>query len=196
MKKLVLMDFDGTITSKDTLFEIAKSCTSKYKYWLKLLIILPFFGLAFIRIISKQKVKEHFLKVFFGKLDASTFNNICLQFASNQLKQLIRPKALKKIDAYLKFRDDVVIVSASPENWIIPWANLRSIKVIASKLQISDGKITGHLLGLNVNHEEKVKRILQEIDLSKYDEIIAYGDTKGDLPMLNLATKKHFKPFT
>jgi phosphatidylglycerophosphatase C len=31
--------------------------------------------------------------------------------------------------------------------------------------------------------------------VEEYDEIYVYGDTKGDLPMLGLATKPFYKPF-
>jgi len=40
-----------------------------------------------------------------------------------------------------------------------------------------------------------VRRILAAYDLSQYDEVYAYGDTKGDKPMLGLATIAFYKPF-
>ena len=33
------------------------------------------------------------------------------------------------------------------------------------------------------------------IDLSAFEKIYAYGDTKGDLPMLKLAHESFYKPF-
>ena len=36
------------------------------------------------------------------------------------------------------------------------------------------------------------KRVLT---LSNFEKIIAYGDSKQDLPMLALASEKHYKPF-
>jgi phosphoserine phosphatase len=32
-------------------------------------------------------------------------------------------------------------------------------------------------------------------EASTYDEVYAYGDTKGDKPMLELATFKFYRPF-
>ena len=45
--------------------------------------------------------------------------------------------------------------------------------------------------------EEKVRRILEMVDIGKYEQIFAYGDSSGDLPMLQLAPpeNRYFKPF-
>ena len=45
------------------------------------------------------------------------------------------------------------------------------------------------------NEAAKVKRILKSYDLSNYDCIYAYGNSRGDYEMLELATEKFYKPF-
>lgn len=194
MKNLILMDFDGTITSKDTLFEVAKFSLPRPAYWIKIAFLMPVFGIGFFKIISKQKLKEIFLKCFFNLWSTQRFNTHCLNFCKQRLPDIIRPKAMKAIQNFSQ-KDDIYIVSASPENWIIPWANRLNIGVIASQLETVNNQISGNLKGKNVNGLEKVHRIKKNIDLTKYNKIIAFGDTKGDLPMLNMADEQHFKPF-
>ena len=42
---------------------------------------------------------------------------------------------------------------------------------------------------------EKVNRIRQEYDLSQWDFIYAYGDSRGDQEMLDLADERYYKFF-
>ena len=56
-------------------------------------------------------------------------------------------------------------------------------------------KITGNLISKNCYGPEKVTRILESYDLLKYDYIYAYGNSRGDYEMLELANEKFYKPF-
>jgi len=192
---IALFDFDGTITSKDTLFDIAKYSSSKIIYTLKLLLMTPIFVLMKLSLISKQRGKELFLSTYFGKMEQKAFNTLCEGYTQNRLDQIIRPKAYQQILDFQKQNIPIYIVSASPENWILPWAMKLNIEVISTKLEIVNSRITGKISGVNCNGDEKVNRINQSIDLSTYDEIFVFGDTSGDLPMLDLATHKNYKPF-
>lgn len=194
-RKLVLYDFDGTITSKDTLFEFCRFVAGNALFATKVLVLVPVLFAQQLRVVSAQKAKEFFLAFFLKGLKQSEFENKCQLFADKILPGLIRPQALTSIQEYKNSQCRVVIVSASPQNWILPWASKVGVEVIATRLVIEAGNITGKIQGRNCNGEEKAIRILELIDLTSYQEIIAYGDTKGDLPMLALATQKFFKPF-
>lgn len=191
---LIVFDFDGTLTQKDTLLEIAKFSTSTTFYWLKFLTLSPHIVLMKLKLISNQTGKEVFLKRFFGNYSKDEFNDLATRFANERVPQLIRPKGLELIKELNRGENRLAIVSASPENWIKPWADKYDIEVIATKLKFENNRLVG-IEGKNCNGEEKVRRIKEVIDLKDYDKVIAYGDTKGDLPMLALADEKHYKPF-
>ena len=89
----------------------------------------------------------------------------------------------------------ILIVSASPQDWIIPWATQFGIEVLATQLDIQDARLTGRITGKNCNGIEKVNRINQHVNLSEYQQVIAYGDSSGDLQMFELAHEKFYKPF-
>ena len=69
---------------------------------------------------------------------------------------------------------------------IINWAEQYKIKLITTQLEIIDNKITGNLKTKNCYGIEKVNRIKAEINLEKYNKIIAFGNGKGDHEMLQL----------
>lgn len=192
--KLVLYDFDGTITTKDTLFEFCRFIAGDL-FIVKIVGLLPVLLAQRLSLMSAQKAKEIFLAFFLKGFQQSEFDYQCQLFADKILPGLIRPQALKSIQDYKGTQARIVIVSASPQNWILPWAGKVGAEVIATRLHIENGKITGKIQGSNCNGQEKVVRIRELINLASYQEIVAFGDTKGDLPMLGLAHQKNFKPF-
>jgi phosphoserine phosphatase len=69
------------------------------------------------------------------------------------------------------------------------------MKFLATEARFENGIFTGHFKTRNNNGKEKVNRIKKEIEGKKYDKIIAFGDTSGDLPMLSLAHESHYRFF-
>jgi phosphatidylglycerophosphatase C len=89
----------------------------------------------------------------------------------------------------------VVVVSASPENWLTEWCQELGVQCIATKMAVNDNRITGKILGRNCHGKEKVRRIREAINLDQYSTVYCYGDTPGDRYMLDLGTYKFYKPF-
>ena len=192
---IAFFDFDGTVTKKDTLLEFIRYVKGDLSFYLGFFIHSPILVLYKLQIISNQAAKEMMLRYFFGKMDTGLFNDHCEKFAREQLPALLRPKALKEIDKLKAHGADVVIVSASPENWLKTWCDANNLKCVATKLVVADNKITGKINGRNCHGKEKVRRIESEFSLSEYSNVYAYGDTSGDRHMLALANIKFYKPF-
>jgi len=195
VRKIAFFDFDGTITTKDTLFEIIKHHKGALKFYWGMLLNAPYLIGFKIKLITNQYAKEKILEYFFKGMDVSTFQKICDDFATGYLPSVVRPGAAAEIQKLKYSGFEVVIVSASAENWIKAWADEIGVQLIASRLEIVNDRVTGKLDGNNCNGGEKVARIRSAYDVSQYDEIYGFGDTKGDKPMLALATKSFYKPF-
>jgi HAD superfamily hydrolase (TIGR01490 family) len=195
VKKIAFFDFDGTVTSRDTLFELIKHQKGIVNFYAGMLLNAPLLIGFKIKLISNQYAKEKVLKYFFKGMDLSAFQKECDEFATGYLPAVIRPGAAAEIQKLKYSGFEVVIVSASAENWIRAWTDEMGIQLIGSRLEVVDGKITGNLMGNNCNGGEKVIRIKQLYDTQQYDEIYCFGDTGGDKPMLALATQSFYKPF-
>jgi phosphatidylglycerophosphatase C len=194
-KRIAFFDFDGTITTRDTLLEVIKFYKGNFKFYLGFVLNAPFILAWKAGIISNQAAKEKMLRFFFGKIPLPIFQQRCDEFADTQIPSLIRPKALLEIEKLKAAGTEIVIVSASAENWIAAWCTANNLQLTGTKLQVENGLLTGKIEGVNCHGEEKVNRINKAFDLSEYDEIYCYGDTKGDKPMLRLATFSFYKPF-
>jgi phosphoserine phosphatase len=69
------------------------------------------------------------------------------------------------------------------------------IDLLATRLEVQDGRLTGKINQCNCHGQEKVRRIQAQFALAEYDKVLAYGDTAGDKPMLKLADTSYYKPF-
>ncbi len=194
MARLALFDFDGTITTSDTLFLFTASAVSPARYWGGLIVLSPVLVLHKLGLISSQRTKEIFLGWYFNGWSLGAFNEMGRAFA-DQIKQIVRPAALDKIREFQGSGVRVIVVSASAENWIAKWASDMGIELLATKLEVVDGKITGKIDGQNCNAQEKVSRIKSYLDLTQYESIVVFGDSKGDREMMALGTESHFMPF-
>lgn len=192
---IAFFDFDGTITTKDTLLEFIKFSKGVTPFYAGFLLNSPWLVAYKLKIISNQKAKERIFTWFFRGTPLPAFREQCQRFADTVIPQLLRPKALEEIRMLKDKGFEVVIVSASPENWIKPWADRLSIECMGTRLEVKDNALTGRIVLRNCHGEEKCNRIRERFSLPEYTEIYAYGDTSGDKPMLALATKSFYKPF-
>ena len=196
MKKgIAFFDFDGTITTKDTLLEIIKFQKGTLAFYTGFFLLSPYLVAMKFKLLSNQVVKEKVLHYFFEGIHFDQFQKKCTEFSEKVLPHLIRPAALAMIHELRQKNFDVIIVSASPNNWFEDWCRKNNILFISTTLEVLDGKITGKIIGRNCHGDEKVKRIKQLYNLSEYETIYCFGDTKGDKPMLKLATHAIYKPF-
>ena len=195
VSRIAFFDFDGTITTHDTMLELAKFYKGKNAFYKGMIFLLPALVAMKLKFISNTETKQKLLKHFFKGMAVSEFQNLCNRFLIQRLPQFIRPKALEMIGQLKKDNTTIVVVSASADNWVKPWCDENGINFIGSCLEVVDNKVTGNLNGPNCNHLEKVNRIKANYRLSDFKEIYCYGDTKGDKPMLGLATHSFYKPF-
>jgi phosphatidylglycerophosphatase C len=194
-KRLVLFDFDGTITTHDTLAEIMIFYRGRWRYRYGLLVLSPLLALYVLKLIPNWKAKQLFISWFFKGEDITRFNAQCLAFSRKVLPSLIRPKALEMINHYKSTGATIAVVTASAENWVKPWCDEHRLICLATRLESKNKRLTGKFDGKNCHGEEKACRVKDQFTLTNFDEIIAYGDTSGDREMLSLAHQKHYKPF-
>ncbi len=194
-KSIAFFDFDGTITSKDTMLELAKFKSGSLPYLMGIFLLSPWLIAMKMRIVSKQKTKEKLLGYFFADTDIKIFNKYCIDFCKEKLPSIIKTQALVAIKNHREKGIAVVIVSASAENWVAPWCIENNLQFICSRLKTANHKITGELDGVNCNGNEKVRRIKELFNLADYENIYCYGDTSGDKMMLGLATEAYYRAF-
>lgn len=194
-RTIAFFDFDGTITTKDTLLEFIKYCKGKAAFYAGFALYSPWLIAYKLKLLSNQRAKEKMLRHFFGGMPADRFIQYCMDFTREVLPSLIRPKALQEIDKLKAAGAEVVVVSASPEYWLRHWCESVGVHCLATRLIVHDNRITGKIDGNNCYGKEKVARIKSHYNLDTFSSVYCYGDTSGDKPMLALGTIRFYKPF-
>jgi len=190
---LVFMDFDGTITKKDTFFAFIRFHKSHFPFYLGIFLLLPILIGYKLKLIPNWRAKELLFSYYFKGVNENELNIAGGNFTSEILPKLIRNEAKEAIKTHKENRDEIIIVTASFPIWIKPWCDKYGLDLIATQYQLANGKLTGLIKGKNCYGKEKVKRIKQKFDLTKVNKIYAYGDSKADLEMLNIANIKFLK---
>ena len=194
-KKIAFFDFDGTITTKDSLLEVIKFLKGRAAYYTGIFLNMRWFMAYHINLISGDLLKEKILSYFFSGVPENIFQEQCDLFADRVLPGMIRPGAIAEMDRLLKEGFEMAVVSASAENWIRHFTQRLSLELVATKLEVKNGLITGKLEGKNCKGEQKVICIKERWNLTEYEEIYVYGDSSADKPMMALATRSFYRPF-
>tara|TARA_B100000795_G_scaffold211967_1_gene165629 strand:- start:1185 stop:1775 length:591 start_codon:yes stop_codon:yes gene_type:complete len=193
--KLALFDFDGTITTDDSLIKFVRFVVGDTKFIWGMIHISPMLTAYKLKIIPNYKAKQYMLSYFFKDMSEEKFLQVAREYSLNHIKTILRPKAMEKIAWHKEQDHKVIIVSASIESWLKPWCDQNNIDLIATKLEIKEGVITGKFLTKNCYGIEKAHRVQEAYNLSDYDHIYAYGDSRGDKELLVLADERFYKPF-
>lgn len=198
MKKLYCFDFDGTLTTSDTLLEFIKFAKGSGRFWMVFLMYSPILVLMKLHLYPNWKAKQQIFAHLFAGMRIEKFDALCREFAEEK-QHLLRPKGIQKVHAAINEGAEVFIVSASIDNWVRPFFQIRGlngIQVLGTQIEVVDGKLTGRFQSNNCYGKEKVNRICAALseDPSQY-EIEAFGDSRGDKEMLAFANQGHYKPF-
>lgn len=192
MKKIVACDFDGTLTTRDTFVAFIRDVFGDRKFWWgflrhTLLLVKMFSGLC-----PGGEVKERIFAYFFKGMSLDEFDSRCQQFAASH-RSLLRPLGIAAIAQAQQEGAEVVIISASIDNWVQPF--FPSVKVLGTQVEVRDGRLTGRFLSSNCFGQEKVNRLLTVYPQRSDYHLTAYGDSKGDRELLAFADESYYKPF-
>ena len=192
MKKVYAFDFDGTLTNRDSLLAFIRYAKGTTSFCLGFLLHAPWLVLMLLGLYPNWKAKQRVFSYFFRGMPLEAFDALCQAFAKDN-RHLLRPLALQTIEKVRSEEAEVVIVSASIDNWVQPF--FPDVKVIGTQVEVINGRLTGLFLTKNCYGQEKVNRLLDFLPDRHSYKLIAYGDSRGDQELLAFADEAHFKPF-
>lgn len=220
---IAFFDFDGTMAKGDSLLGFVAFVRGKKRlYWGLFSRCFILIGYA-LGLISNTKAKQAVMRYFFANMDYKEFLQECERFCPD-LESRLKPAALARLQWHKDRGDVVVMVSASFEEYLAPLCAKLGMECIGTRLatqvqkvdsrggdsscglesQAGSEKVDSRLESTFLSGEfatpncygwQKAVRIQARYDLSSYEEIYAYGDSKGDTAMLALATHAFYKPF-
>lgn len=197
MRKIYAFDFDGTLTTKDTLLEFIRFAKGSGQMFRGFLLFSPLLLLMKLHLYPNWKAKQQVFSYFFKGMNIDDFNALCTHFAE-QNKHLLRPAGIEKVrQAIEEEQATVLIISASIDNWVRPFFDEidKKIQVLGTQIETTEGRLTGQFTTKNCYGQEKVNRLTALYPHREAYDLIAFGDSRGDKELLDFADKGFYKPF-
>lgn len=194
---VAVFDFDGTITrGSDSTAAFCLAEVPAARVLRAVLRAAPELARYPLGLAGRQGLKESLLIGLFRGLDDRELRARAAAWAVRRLPGWVRPAALDRLRWHQAQGHRVVVASASLEIVVGPWARTAGVgDVLATRLQVRDGRLTGRLDGPNCYGPEKVRRLRALLgDLDGF-ELYAYGDTNGDRELLAAAQHAAYRPF-
>ena len=139
-----------------------------------------------------EKMRQ-FMSQLVAGWDVATVKEIVAETLHNIMDPLVYSEAVRLIEEHHAAGRDVVIVSSSGTDVVEPiGAMLGADRVVATRLEIVDGKYTGEI-DYYAYAEEKAKAVVALADERGYDlsASYAYSDSSTDIPMLEAVGHPH-----
>ena len=139
-----------------------------------------------------EKMRQ-FMSQLVAGWDVATVKEIVAETLHNIMDPLVYDEAVQLIEEHHAAGRDVVIVSSSGTDVVEPiGAMLGADRVVATKLEIIDGKYTGEI-DYYAYAEEKANAIVALAEERGYDLEACYGysDSSTDIPMLEAVGHPH-----
>ena len=113
-------DFDGTLTTRDTLIEFIRHACGTRAFILGFLRHAPLLVLMKLHLYPNYRAKQRVFAHFFRGMSIDRFDALCADFARAN-RHLLRPGGIEALRSAINHGDTVVIVSASVDRWVAPF---------------------------------------------------------------------------
>jgi len=194
-RPIVAFDFDGTLTSRDSFVAFLAWRAGAGRFAAHMVGLSPSM-VSYLFHHDRGRLKSRFARTFLGGLSQDEIAALARRFAETHARKLLRPDAVRSWKRWQAQGARMVIVTASPELIIAPFARgLGADLLLGTRFAFGDdGRFTGHLVGENCRGEEKVRRLREAFGEDVRLEA-AYGDTGGDHAMLGIADEQGMRVF-
>ncbi len=195
-RAIVAFDFDGTLTIRDSFTEFLRWRAGRGGWALGLVKLAPAVA-TYARDRDRGRIKAASVREFLRGVPRAELEAEAERFADRVWDRFMRPDALKVWNDWGQRGAHRVIVTASPETTVAPFAHRLGAEALLGTPLVfdADDRVTGAFASPNCRGEEKVRR-LRAVYGDDVRLAAAYGDTSGDTEMLAIADAPGFRVFT
>ena len=193
--RLALFDFDGTITRKDSFIRFIRFYKGSVLTLFGFILLSPVILLYKCGLIKSWRAKEIVMTWFFRNERYDIFKFKCREFGLKIIPGLVNASALNSINDHIRNGDRVIVISATLEEYLAVWCDQLKLELLATRIEVEKGLITGKIRGKNCRGAEKKARLNEYLDIRPYKDIFVYCDSRSDKPLMDLANHKFYKYF-
>ncbi len=190
-------DFDGTLTARGSVLPFLVAVRGLTPVAVAVARGLPKMARAALAGgTAADEAKELLFIRVLGGLRADYVERVAAAFAERHVRKHLRPEVRAHLDWHRELGHRIVIVSASPEYYVAPAAELLGATgSLGTRLAVdASGRLTGRYEGKNCRGAEKYARIMSWMrsdglagNGGRQPVLWAYGNSRGDLHLLRAA---------
>lgn len=191
-------DFDGTLTHRDTLLPFLIRSLGWPRFLRALLLSAPWLAAYALRLMSNHRAKARLLQVSLAGMRPEQAQGHAQDFVDHYLPGQWQAWGLQQLVQHQRQGHRCVIVSASPDIYLQAVATSLGVDaVLCTEMELKGGRYSGRMATPNCHGEQKVLRLQAWLRTTLGEgalpELHAYGDTRGDLPLLHLADQAWYR---
>ena len=185
---IAAFDFDGTLTTADTLTAFIRFTHGRRRLLLGILCHAHWLLMMKLGLYPPGKAKERLFAHFYRGTKHEQFAQWGRDFA-DVAETMVNGQTAGLLRQHLAEGHTVCVVTASIDEWVRPLcARLGVTTVLATGIEVTaDGMVTGRFLTPNCCGRQKVERLLELFPRRQSYRLYAYGDSSGDDELLAMA---------
>ena len=193
---IAAFDFDGTLTTTDTLPAFVRFTHGRRRQLWGFLCYAPWLLLMRLGLYPNWKAKEKVFSYFYKGTTYKQFSQWGRDFA-NVAETMLNSHTVAVLQQHLDNGHTVCVITASIDEWVRPICERLSVStLIATRIEVSpDGLLTGRFQTPNCYGFQKMVRLLEVFPDRQAYKLYAYGDSRGDdelLAMADVGSKQKF----
>lgn len=191
-------DFDGTLTWRDTLLPFLHRLLGMPTLLWVLFVCSPWLLAYALRLMSNHRAKAVLLQASLAGRSVEQVERCAQSFVREYLPRQWRPWAMQQLVQHQHAGHRCVLVTASTSPYMhLVGASLGVDAVLCTEMEVREGRYTGRMATANCHGPEKARRLqawlAREHGTTQAPLLHAYGDTRGDLPLLRLADRAWYR---
>ena len=194
-KIVAYFDFDGTLTTRDTLIPFLIYAIGFKKFICIIPLLIPSIILYLCKIIDNEELKQRTLRMTIRGLSTQHLEELAKKFAKFKLNAHLEPEIYAKMEWHIEQGHQIYIVSANLALYLKYWVEQHKLSgIIATEIEFVDGKCTGNLATRNCYATQKPLRVEQYLQYNQisYDYSYGYGNSRGDYELLDMVDEGFF----
>ncbi len=184
-----VFDLDGTLTRHDTLLPYVLGYLRRHPWRIARLPAMLIPAVRFLFDFDRGAIKGSFIHVTLGGAPRSSLQQWSEQFVHRLLQSGLHAEARPTVERHRRAGDRLLLMSASTDLYVPQISSALGFdECICTRVRWrSDERLDGRLESANCRGEEKRRCLAQVLERDRPSEVSAYGNSRGDLPHMQLA---------
>ena len=190
---LALFDFDGPLTDRELFPDFMHFAVTPRRLAIGRVVLAPVVVGYKLGLVSGVATRACLVDFAFRGRSEDELRDAGERFAREIVPAALRPEAMARLQWHREQGDTVVVVSGAFDLYLSHWCARHGLDLLCSSLESRDGVMTGRYAGAQCAGAEKARRVRERYDLSRFDTVYAYGDTREDRELLALAQRRWYR---